>query len=81
MPSTIRSPRQKLLVERITDARKEAGITQADLAKRFGKHQPFIANIEAGERRIDVVELIEIAEIIGMDIHALIDELKALPRW
>lgn len=55
-------------------------MTQAQLAKVFGRHQPFIANIESGERRIDMVELIELAEIIDLDVHSLIDRVKASDR-
>ena len=79
MPETIRSPRQLLLVQRITEARKEAGLTQAELASQFGKHQPFIANIESGQRRVDLVELIELADVIGLDLHRIIEDLKSLP--
>jgi len=79
MPQTIRSPRQELLVQRLIEARKEAGLTQAELAARFGRHQPFIANIESGQRRIDLVELIDLAGVIGLDLHRIIDELGTLP--
>lgn len=78
MPDTIRSPRQQLLIERVTEARKQAGLTQLMVAKRLGRHQPFIANIETGQRRVDLVELIELADIIGLDLHSLIDELLAV---
>lgn len=54
-------------------------MTQAELASRFDRHQPFIANIESGQRRVDLIELIEIAEVIGLDVHLVIDELKRLP--
>ena len=43
------------------------------------RHQPFIANIEAGERRVDLVELLRLADIIDLDIHTLIDKLRELP--
>ncbi|SFV38567.1 HTH-type transcriptional regulator / antitoxin HipB [Devosia crocina] len=79
MPSTIRSPRQLLLVQRIIEARKAAGMTQAELAGRLGRHQPFIANIESGQRRVDLVELIELAGLVGLDLHHVIDKLESLP--
>lgn len=79
MPETIRSPRQRLLILRITEARRKAGLTQAELAARFGRHQPFIANIESGQRRVDLVELIDLADVIGLDLHRIIEELESLP--
>ena len=79
MPATIRSPRQEMLVQRLIEARKTAGLTQAELAARFGRHQPFIANIESGQRRVDLVELLDLADAIGLDLHRIIEELKSLP--
>jgi len=81
MPETIRSPRQELLIKRIVEARKRAGLTQAEVAAHFGRHQPFIANIEAGQRRLDLVELIALAEIVDLDLHRLIDEIKRTPAY
>lgn len=78
MPDTIRSPRQERLVQRIAEARRLAGLTQTAVAKRLGRHQPFIANIETGQRRVDLVELIELAEIIGLDLHDLIDDVRSV---
>ncbi|TPK90033.1 helix-turn-helix transcriptional regulator [Mesorhizobium sp. B2-4-12] len=51
-------------------------MTQAEVARAMGRHQPFVANIENGDRRVDLVELIDMAAIIGFDVHAIIDELK-----
>ncbi len=43
----------------LREARIDAGLTQVEAAKRLGMPQSFIAKIEAGERRVDVVELAE----------------------
>lgn len=75
MPKTIHSERHKRLAELLSEKRKAAGMTQADVAKAMGRHQPFIANIENGERRVDVIELIDLAKIVGFDVHQMIDEL------
>ena len=64
----------------LAEKRKAAGLTQVEVAKAMGRHQPFIANIENGERRLDVVELIDLAEIIGFDIHAVINEIEATSK-
>lgn len=78
MPKTIHSQRHLRLAELLTEKRKAAGLTQAAVAQAMGRHQPFIANIENGDRRVDLVELIDLAEIVGFDVHALIDELQGM---
>lgn len=60
----------------LTERRKQAGLTQAAVAAALGRHQPFIANIENGERRLDVVEFLALAEIIGFDPHEVLDVLQ-----
>ncbi len=80
MPSSIRSARHKRLAALLADLRIGAGLHQADVAKALKRHQPFITNIEQGQRRVDVVELLQLARIIGFDPHALIDELMRTPE-
>ncbi len=48
---------------RLIQARKDAGMTQVQVAKAIGKPQPFISKIEQGERRVDVVELAKLARL------------------
>ena len=80
MPKTLRSPRQLLLISELVEQRRRAGLSQADLAARLGRYQSVVSSIESGGRRIDVVELLDIAEAIGLDVHALIDALLATPK-
>lgn len=75
MPKTLRSPRQVRLIDLLVEQRKRAGLSQADLAKKLDRYQSVVSSIESGGRRVDVVELLDIAEVIGLDVHALIDDL------
>lgn len=53
----------KILLEKLRKARKEAGLTQLQVAWKLKKPQSYISKIEIGERRIDIVELVELAKI------------------
>lgn len=75
MVETIRTKRHKRLIEALTAERKAAGIRQVELAKRLKHSQTWIARIESGERRIDVVEFLDLAEAIGFNAPKLIEQL------
>lgn len=80
MPKTLRTPRQVRLIDLLVEQRKRAGLSQAQLADRLGRYQSVVSSMESGGRRVDVVELLDIAEVIGLDVHALIDDLFATPK-
>lgn len=51
----------------LKEERGEAGLTQAELAKKLRRPQSYVSKYERAERRIDVVEFLEIARVIGFD--------------
>ena len=55
--------------------RERAGLKQSDVAALLGWHQPFVSNVEAGQRRLDLIELLDLAEALGVDPRDLIDAL------
>jgi predicted transcriptional regulator len=57
--------------------RKAAGINQTELAKTLGQYQSFVARVESGERRVDVIEFLDIAKAIGFDAKTVIAKLAA----
>ncbi len=67
MGRTLRSPGHLALMAALKQARLDAGLTQAELANRLKRPQSFVAKYENGERRIEVVELVEIAAAVGAD--------------
>lgn len=75
MPRTLSSARQQRLAELIIQYREDRGMTQVEVATALGRHQPFISNIESGQRRVDVIELLDLAAAVGFDPHLLLDEL------
>ncbi|HEU0082708.1 MAG TPA: helix-turn-helix transcriptional regulator [Bradyrhizobium sp.] len=67
MPKTLGSRRHKELIALLIERRKAAGLTQTELADRLGEYQSFIARLESGQRRVDVVEFLELAEVLEFD--------------
>ncbi len=55
--------------------RKKAGLTQKELGKLIGKHQSDVSKYERGVRRLDVVEMIAIAEALDVDPHGIITKI------
>ena len=70
--------RHKALVELLIRKREAAGMTQADLAARLGEYQSFVARLESGQRRIDVVEFLELADAVGFDPAKIISAVKKI---
>ena len=67
MAKTLGTARHAALVAFIVQRREAAGLTQSELARRLGQYQSFVARLESGQRRVDVVELIDLAQAIGFD--------------
>lgn len=78
MKKSVHSKAQRRLTESLVKARKDAGLTQQELADRLGKHQSFVAKYENGERRLDVVEFLVIARHIGTDPQKILSNLASL---
>jgi transcriptional regulator with XRE-family HTH domain len=60
----------------LADARREVGLTQVALAKKLGRPQSFVSKFERGERRLDVVEFVELATALQLDPAAVVRELQ-----
>ncbi|KXV73635.1 XRE family transcriptional regulator [Acetobacter malorum] len=75
MPKSLRSPRQQRLMDLLIAARRAKGLTQATLAVRLSKPQSYVAKYENGERRLDVIEFLDITDTIGVDATHLLAAL------
>lgn len=62
--------------ELLVRARKEVGLTQAELAGKLNRPQSYVSKYECGERRLDVVEFLEVAEGLGIDAVSLVRALQ-----
>ncbi|MEE1609704.1 helix-turn-helix domain-containing protein [Microvirga sp. CF3016] len=75
MQKSIHTKRQERIRALLKAARKKAGLTQDELAERIGAYKTFVSKYERGERQVDVVEFIALAEALGLDPKALIDQV------
>lgn len=64
---SLRSTEHSVFCSVMIEAREAAGLTQQRLADRLGKSQSFVAKYEGGERRIDVIEFLEIVRALKAD--------------
>jgi len=72
MGKTIQSAEYKKIVTKLKQFRIEANLTQKQMAKKIKKPQSYISKIEAGEQRIDIIELKRFAKIYKKDIKFFI---------
>lgn len=72
MNKTIYTKSHRYLISQLIKARKKAKLKQDDVAKKLGRTQSYISKIEAGQVRVDVVQLKELAEIYKKRINFFI---------
>jgi len=79
---SIHSETNKALRDLLTAQRHKLNLSQRDLAEKLGVNHSLIGKIETGDRRLDVVELLEYAhalEIDTMNIINIIQKTESYP--
>ena len=71
--------RYGILRARLVELREAKGLT--DIALQLGKPQSYVSKYERGERRLDIVELIAVAKVLGVDPAQLCAELACEPLF
>ena len=61
----------------LIQARKAEGLTQVALAARLERPQSFVSKVERGERRLDVIEFLEVARVLRLDVVTFLSKLDA----
>jgi len=76
MEKSIHSARYAAFLKVLRDARRRAGLTQAQLARKIGETQTFVSKCERGERRIDVIELRTFCQAFGLSLKQFVSLLE-----
>ena len=79
MPKSLFSPQYERFRALLVQARKGAGLTQRDLALRLNQPQSFVSKYENGERRLDLIEFLDVAAALKIDAASFIDALQHPP--
>ena len=77
MAKSTHDPRYRQLIAALADARRDKRVSQVELAGWLGKRQQFVSKYESGERRIDAIELVDIARALDLDVAALLEGIQS----
>lgn len=59
----------------LIQSRRAAGLTQVQLAEKLARPQSFVSKYERGERRLDVIEFLEVADALGVQPTQVLRQL------
>ncbi|EAO8199360.1 XRE family transcriptional regulator [Salmonella enterica] len=74
--TSVYSIEYQMVIKALREARVAGHITQEELGKALGRPQSFIAKVENGERRLDIVEFVHLCRLVGIDPVSIINKLK-----
>lgn len=70
-----RNPRYDHFHRALIEARQQNDLTQQEVASRLGKPQSYVSKYESGERRLDVVEFLEVCEALKVKPISILKRL------
>ncbi|MBA4191186.1 MAG: hypothetical protein C0467_24665 [Planctomycetaceae bacterium] len=76
MDKSIHTREHGVLVALLKEAREAANLTQIELAKRLKQSQSFVSKMEAGERRLDLVQLRTVCLALGVTLPELVERFE-----
>jgi transcriptional regulator with XRE-family HTH domain len=76
MTKSLYTGRHERLCKLLIEAREKRGLTQIDVSKKLGRPQSFVSKYENGERRLDVIEFLEVADALGIEPSRFINQLR-----
>ena len=80
MSVSVHTPRYRKLCQLLTEARLNRKLSQAALAAKIKRPQTFVSKYERGERRLDIVEFLDVSEILKIDPHDILKQVQSVKR-
>ena len=80
MAKSLHTPEYEYFRSLLVGARENAKLTQADISDKLGRPQSFVAKYEGGERRLDIIELLQVCSALGVDPHEIISQIQTRTR-
>lgn len=77
--STRQQKNRELVRQLLRKAREDAGVLQVELSQKLGRSQGFVSKYELGDRRIDLVDMADICDALGisfLDLAKRFDQLR-----
>jgi transcriptional regulator with XRE-family HTH domain len=68
--------RYQRLRRALVQLRRDARLTQSELAARLQKPQSFVSKYERGDRRLDVIDFAEVVRALGADPGAVLECIR-----
>ena len=69
MEKTITTKEYANFIRKLRKARLDAGLKQVDVAKKLKRPQSYIARVESGEYRLDILEVKKFAKLYKKSIN------------
>ena len=76
MDKQSRVQRQRRAQALLREFRLKAGLRQRDVAERIGEPQSFVSKFESGERRLDIGELADVCDVLGLTLSEFVGLLE-----
>ncbi len=77
MGSSIYRNEHLVLLRLLRQYRTESEMTQGQFAKALNRPQSFVSDMERGSRRIDLIQLRDICEVLGISLLDFITRFEA----
>lgn len=77
---SLHRPRYRSIVALLKQIRKEAGLSQVEVAEKLRRTRTYVTKCELGERRLDVLEWLDYCRACGADPVDFLARLKRQRR-